>query len=126
MATVREHLKKAHEAMAEHHRIMAKCHGEAMGKADDPHHGFHKSAKNEHEAAAQVHDDLCNECAKAADGDLNKLVPHQVSAVAPDRPSITPVLRNGMRPLPAAAQPDLSKLLGLDPEDLHVEEKSLQ
>ena len=103
MATVREHLKKAHQAMAEHHRNMAACHGDAMGKADDPHHAFHKSAKAEHEAAAQAHDEMCNECAKAMDADLNKIqpLPHGFSRVTPDNPNRA-VPRHGAPPLQKA------------------------
>ena len=126
MATVREHLKTAHAAMAEHHRNMASCHGEAMGKADDPHHAFHKSAKAEHEAAAQTHDDMCNECAKAAESDLNKIqpLPHGFSRVAPTH---TPVPRTGAPPLQVPAVDDeFSKALGLDAAEWHTEEESLR
>jgi hypothetical protein len=120
MATVREHLKDAHSAMAGFHRSMQKCHTDAMGKAEDPHHAFHKAAAKNHQDAADAHDAMCNECAKAADGDLNKLVPTQISGVTPDNPTrVTAVPRFGAPPLQKSdVDPEFAKLFERDVRDV--------
>jgi hypothetical protein len=105
MSTVREHLKKAHEAIAMHHREMVKCHTAAMGKNTDPHHEFHKAAAAAHTAAAETHEEMCNDCQKAADSELTKLVPTNVSGVTP---GFRAVPRSGQREIPAAgAKPNV-------------------
>jgi hypothetical protein len=117
MASVREHLKKAHEAIASHHRTMSQAHSAAMEKETmgTHHHSFHKAAAAAHTAAAEAHDEMCNECAKAADGDLNKLVPTSVSAVVPTR--ITAVPRTG-QPVPATVKvdPEFQKMFQVEDE----------
>jgi hypothetical protein len=130
MATsVREHLKKTHETMAAHHEEMAKCHGAAMGKAaaGDVHAEFHKVAQSHHQTAAQFHRDAMAACAKAAESDLLKLTPTGISGVAPARPSttITAVPRTGAKPFPTNTAPEFVKVLGLDEESFHSEERSL-
>jgi hypothetical protein len=133
--TARQHLVKMHEAIASHHRTMSKCHSEAMTKEamslDDK--KFHKAAAAAHDEAAQAHDAMCEECSKASDADdLSKrgdqIVPTRVSAVAPERPRITPVLRTGQREIAAgfSGEPELSKIFGLSEEDQNAEELSLQ
>jgi hypothetical protein len=101
--TVREHLKKAHSAMAEHHRKMAGLHDAMVKAAKESMNGeanFHKSAAAAHNAAAESHDSMCAECEKAAgDVDLNKVVPDRVSAVVPNA---------GVRAVPRTGQRDLS------------------
>jgi hypothetical protein len=130
-----EHMRKthaglagAHRANAEHHRIMSKCHGAAMGKAvaGDPQHMFHKSAKEAHDTAAEdqdsraaYHDQMAEDCEEskkvAGDSDLSKgasdllrrleiventVVPSRVHGVTPNAPGITAVPRAGSRPMP--------------------------
>ena len=115
MSKLSDHLAKAHELMATHHRAMSKCHGEAMGKAvaGNPEHTFHKSAMTAHDAAAEQHDRMCQECSKVAADELNKvaspelekrlahlensLVPNRVSAVTPTALGVTAVPRGGQR-----------------------------
>jgi hypothetical protein len=95
--TMKEHLARTHAAIAEHHRAMAKCHSEAMGKAADAQRTFHKTAQAHHEAAAEEHDGLCQECEKAAAAEelaKNQVVPSRVSAVAPP-PNLRSIPRFG-------------------------------
>lgn len=103
MASVREHLMKAHSFMAEHHRSMSKCHSAAMGKAvaGDGMHEFHKNAAMHHDAAAEQHDAACEECQKATESELRKLVPTAVSGIAPTAP-VRAVPRTGQREIPLA------------------------
>jgi hypothetical protein len=104
MSTVRGHLKKAHEAIASHHREMVKCHTAAMGKNTDPHHEFHKTAAAAHTAAAETHEQMCDDCQKAADSDLTKLVPlNGISGVVPNR--VVAVPRPGQQPVNKAVVP---------------------
>jgi hypothetical protein len=128
MATVREHLAKMHNGAATFHRAMARCHGDAMEKAQvaeehSPWAAFHKSAAAAHSEAAGAHDAMCEECSKAqqaADLEKNQLEPSPISRVAPDRTTVTPVVRTGGKPFPMhsdaaqAAPIDFAKIVGLD------------
>ena len=118
--TVREHLAKAHSFMAEHHREMSKCHGAAMGKAvsGDAMHEFHKNAAMHHDAAAEQHDQMCEECQKAASADLAKTLPTRVCAVTPTAP-VRAVVRHGQReiPLTAMVDPEFAKLVQVDEDE---------
>ena len=120
MSTVREHLQKVHRVIAEHHREMSKCHGAAMDKAvaGDVHHEFHNAAQAAHNVAADEHDALCEECAKAIASDLQKLVPTRVSAVAPTAP-VRAVPRTGQRTIPLSemVDPEFAKLVAMDERD---------
>jgi hypothetical protein len=120
--TIREHLQKAHQAIAQSHRALSKCHSAAMAKesmAPDEKQ-FHKSASAAHDEAASAHDAMANDCAKAAEGDLNKLIPDGISGLAPERPAfgITAVPRYGAPAAAAAARPDVplefSKLVEIE------------
>jgi len=62
--------------------------------------GMHEEQSQEHAGMATFHHESMEACAKAADGDLNKLVPTSVSAVTPTRPGITAVPRAGAQPIP--------------------------
>jgi hypothetical protein len=116
--TVREHLQKAHETIAAHHRTMMKCHEMAMGKSAGDHE-FHKAAHAAHAAAAAAHQNMCDECAKASEADLTKLVPTQVSGVAP---TVRAIPRTGQREIPTATvDADLAKFVSIE----DVEEISL-
>jgi hypothetical protein len=122
MNRVSEHLAKDHQAASSFHRMMAKCHGEAMGKAvaGNPEHTFHKSAVAAHEQAADHHDQMCEECQKVIASDLQKLQPTNVSAVAPTAPGVTAVPRAGQRPIEEAkpvVEAQFAKLLTVDEQD---------
>jgi hypothetical protein len=124
MKTVREHLETAHGTISAYHRGRADYHNGAIAKTapSDPMYEFHKSAAAAHEAAAAQHDEMCNECSKAADGDLNKIVPDGVSRVTPNGPGIRMVLRAGQQEPPAVPlAPQFAKFL--ETED--SEEESL-
>ena len=118
MTSVREHLQNAHSLIAAHHRSLAECHKSAMAKAVDSMQKFHKEAMAAHEEAADAHEALCKECAKAIASDLHKMVPTNVSAVAPTAP-VRPVLRHGQReiPLSETVDPRFAKLVALDERD---------
>ena len=148
MSTMREHLHDLHRREAQYHTAKAGRHAavgshyqklaSALGKAEvseaqkdtaailEALAAVHQEESQEHAGMAKFHADCGEKCMKAADGDLNKLVPTSVSAVAPTRPGITPVLRPGQRELPANMDPQISKILGTDPEDWHTEETSLR
>jgi hypothetical protein len=121
MATVKQHLMKAHQTIAEHHRAMSKCHGDAMGKsvAGDAMHNFHKAAAAVHDQAAEQHDAMCQECEKAIASDMNKVVPTNVSAVVPTYPGVTAVPRAGQREIPEKANvdPQFAKIVVVDEDD---------
>jgi len=89
--------------------------------------GMHEEQSQEHAGMATFHHESMEACAKAADGDLNKLVPTSVSGVTPTLPNnIRAVPRAGMREIPSTAVPDnISKILGTDEADWHVAERSL-
>jgi hypothetical protein len=100
--TVREHLKKAHQAIADYHRAMTKCHSAAMAKdnmgADEK--AFHRAAAAAHDEAASVHTEMSDECTKAmAASEMEKshrLMPTEVSALAPP-PGVRSIPRYGQR-----------------------------
>jgi hypothetical protein len=124
MATARQHIASDHQKEYGHWSAFAKGLGElgthirAMhkeagmtgeskaGDACDKLKDLAQSHANYHGAAAE-------DCMKAADADMNKLVPTQVSAAAPTPPGVK-------------VENEFSKLLGLNPQDMHVEERSLR
>jgi len=121
MSTVREHLSahhakaaKFHEAAAVEHAGLAFSH-HGLAKLDGAAHDgaigeHHKTMAAHHEKLAQLHKGYADHhasqadaCMKGvADGDLNKLVPTQVSGVTP---GIRAVARPG-QPVPAKANVD--------------------
>lgn len=123
MSSVREHLgKEVHEADAAQwdvmHKGLAKLAGisrqahKASGMGDNQ-DGPHKQAADELDklagtcaAHAEHHRDAAAKCNKAAVDELNKLVPTDISAVAPDRPGIRSVPRPGQPELPAKPNVD--------------------
>jgi hypothetical protein len=63
-------------------------------------------------------------CEKGADAtDLNKLLPTQVSVIAPDRSNIRTVLRPGQREIQANVTPELEKIIGINEESMHAEQE---
>ena len=106
--SVKQHLVSLHEAASKHHSAMsslhgalsracgslAKCFGKAAKEDPESEHGKHFLAMAAHHAAAsqqhqdqvEFHDAQKEACAKAAEGDLAKLVPSGVSRITPDHP----------------------------------------
>jgi len=147
---MREHLSKLHEAEAGHHDHKSEHHlaiaghyrklASSFSKTEtseaqkdfagllETMAGMHEVTSQKHAAHAEFHRDCAEKCNKAMDAaDLNKLVPTRVSAIAPERPTITPVPRYGAPPLhPQNVEPELVKALGLDEESMHEEERSLR
>jgi hypothetical protein len=123
MTTMKEHLAGMHARHQEHHELKAKIHKKMAGHFETLGKHFQKTTateaerdaaatlaalSSEHESLWQEHSDLAayhqeqlKACEKAADSDLNKLVPTSVSAVAPNRPGLTMVPRAGEQPVPA-------------------------
>jgi hypothetical protein len=121
MATVREHLSDVHSTMAKQHTTMAASHAHlakcfsGMAKASGGDDGeMYKSMADEHGKmckthtdAAAYHTECAQECAKAHADSLNKTVPDGFSSIAP---SDVPF---GIRSVPRAGQPELSKGAGV-------------
>jgi hypothetical protein len=148
MSTMKEHLAGMHKRMAAHHTVTAASHASRashfnklaahLGKTEmteaqkdsaailEALAQLHEEQGQEHTAMASFHKDSAEKCSKAADGDLNKIVPDRVSAVTPDRPAIRPVLRHGQREIEMSVEPALEKVLGSNPADWDVEEPSLR
>lgn len=146
MATGIKLFKKKLEADAEHHRAMVKIHETELGKESmGAHHAYHKAAIAEHNAAADRHDAMLEECQKAiGDSDLNKnrvvpdqvddvverivlalekrignkLVPDAVSSITPDNPHYQMVPRAGQPAVPVrtAVPIEFEKLVALEDE----------
>lgn len=122
MSTMREHLAGLHKREAQHHVHKAAHHAAVgehyqklaghIGKSETTEASkdsagilaelasLHESLSAEHTSMSAHHHEMMEECSKAADGDLNKLVPTQVSAITPDRPGIRAVPRAGQQPIP--------------------------
>jgi len=141
-----QHLKsEVHLADAEHHDAMAKTknnqagHFRAMVKeagmtADGQSSHGKMAAELDHEASlheahAAHHRSAADKCAqaeKAAADQLNKLQPTNVSGIAPERPTIRPVIRTGGAPLQTGKiDPVLAKIAGLSETDMNWDEESL-
>ena len=129
--TMKEHLSGMHGRLAEHHKSLA-GHFETLSKymakarndeARDS-KGTLDAMAAEHHDMAEFHADCAEKCAKAAEGDLSKLVPLGVSRVAPDAPRNRAVYRAG-QPQYSTADPHLEKIFGLREEDRDTEEMSL-
>jgi hypothetical protein len=137
MATAREHLSNNHQKEQSHWHTFAKGLSELAGHVYDMHkkHEMAGPCKAGEtcdklaglaEAHADYHRTQVEACMKAADDDLNKLVPTLVSGIAPERTSGRAVLRAGSPPMqPVTIDPQFSKILGTSEEDLHSEEPSL-
>lgn len=78
-------------------------------------HEFHKNAIAAHEAAADQHDALSQECEKAITSDLSKLVPTQVTAINPN-PEVRSIPRVGQREVPERPNvpPQFAKLVSVE------------
>jgi len=115
-----EHRIKAfHTASAAHHTTLARCHSDAVEKADmERSSGFdHEKAAESHATMAQYHCD----CAKAMDGsDLEKgmMRPTEILAINPEPAKTFAVPRTGQRPLPlsgeTAVDPQFRKIVEVD------------
>ncbi|MCU1317253.1 MAG: hypothetical protein JWN63_2575 [Candidatus Acidoferrum typicum] len=117
--TMREHLSNFHKRQSAHHAGKAAFHATAaehfkklaghIGKSETTEASedskgilaalaaMHEEQSQEHAGMGGFHAEQMEECSKAADGDLNKLVPTRISAVAPTPP--------GVRAVPRAGQP---------------------
>jgi hypothetical protein len=128
MATMKQHLLEAHEAMAEHHTKMAKSHhalsrcykGMTKVEADD---GFQKIASEHsrmaehHEEAAAYHLGCCKTMKAAIESDLQKLQPDRVSAIAfSDVPADGFGMTARIRAVPRAGAPSPNSDLAKVPE----------
>jgi hypothetical protein len=152
MSSMREHLADVHKRTAAHHGTKAALHETAathykalakhLSKTETTEaakdskgllealSAIHEQHSQEHANMAEFHSACAEKCDKAADAaDLNKIVPTQVSVVAPTRPTITPVLRPGQREISSAdmskMSPEFQKLFSTTDEDLHSEERSV-
>jgi hypothetical protein len=137
MATARQHIASDHQKEQAHWTAFAKGLGDLgahirtmykeTGMTGESKAG---DACDKLKALAQSHADYhgaaTEECMKAADADVRKIMPTEVSAVAPTNPGVTSVPRKEQRPISAKVESEFSKLLGLNPEDMHVEERSLR
>jgi hypothetical protein len=150
MSTMREHLGNFHKAEASHHAHKATHHktiashcqklASSLGKTEvteaqkdsagalEAMATMHEVTSQKHAAHAEFHRNCAEKCDKAVDAaDLNKLVPMEISVVAPTRPTIAAVLRPGMREMPTTSVPtELAKILGDGDEFQNYEEPSLQ
>jgi hypothetical protein len=130
MASVREHLLEVHKAMAAHHQAqaashakLAECYGSMSKTADGDSTHQHIAAEHEcmcksHRDAAAFHAECMEECAKAAEADLNKLQRDGFTSVIPtDVPGfgITAVPRHG-----APAKSDLVDKAAVPPQFRHL------
>ena len=133
--TVKDHLQKAHEAIAEHHAAKATHHA-TMQKHYTKLHKLHKAsgmdggedvaaifqdmadahskASERHEKDAATHSAMAQECKKALGGvDLEKLadriVPDQIRGVITEWPGISIQPRTGspMTPQSTKVEPEL-------------------
>jgi hypothetical protein len=150
MATrVREHLTALHDRMVEHHTKKAASHAARathftklatqLGKTETTEAvqdsaavlgalaGLHEEMSQEHTDMATFHADSKEACQKAASDQLDKVVPTNISGIAPPAPTIRPIPRTGSPAFPATAAGGdefLKTIIGTA-ED-HTEELSLQ
>jgi hypothetical protein len=143
MATMREHLAGLHKNFAEHfreksshHQAVAKSHEEHASLHDELHKSTgvktHKDFATRHRADAAVHKSMAGhyseqadhhagkaeDCAKAADDQMNKLAPTAVSGVTRDNPNIRAVPRPGQRePAKANVPVEFQKLFTVEDEE---------
>jgi hypothetical protein len=135
VATVRQHLQKAHASlalfhkrMARHHEKLAKCFG-SMGKASDGDDGFdaigdtHDKIAEAHKTQSEFHSQCADECMKAEEDRLGKtLVPDGVSSIAPSDTAASFGIR--AVPRPGAPMPNegitKAQLDRIDPRFKHL------
>ena len=132
MTNLHQEASRHHSSMSEHHgklaaaaHGLAKCFGKAK-EAESEHEHFtqmgkaHSAAAEEHQRLVEFHDAQAEACEKAAEGELQKLIPDRVSRVLPNNPGVTAVPRAGQQPI--AAQPDMplefQRLFKVDEDDL--------
>jgi hypothetical protein len=145
MPSAREHLAEFHAKAATHHGDAADHHdgleksaakmsaahkklAKESGLTDGPHTeiaaewerraGLHKGNASSHREYADYHRSAALKCSKAMEGDLNKLVPDEISGVTPDRPGIRAIPRAGQRELPSTpVSPEFEKLVAIETGD---------
>jgi hypothetical protein len=126
---MRTRAERIHEMLAAHHAAAQSEHHKAMkGEArESSRYAFHKNMMEHHADQQQDHLAELEDCAMTAKAAGSELVPTLVSGVAPERPRA--FLRAGQSLIPGAAlvsDLQIRKIIGLDGEDLHSEELSLQ
>jgi hypothetical protein len=120
---VSEHLAQNHEVARAHHTKMAKVARtqatlfrkmhKATGTTDDAETPASQLADqcdaqaNLHDQAAAHHEDMKAACEKAAADLLNKLVPDQISGLAPERPALRAIPRAGAPPMGGGQRPNV-------------------
>jgi hypothetical protein len=124
-------LEKTHREIAKIHRSMHKAPG-MTDTQDGPHAQLaekHDHLADTHKTYAAHHRAAAAKCEKVAVDALNKaneLQPTEVSAIAPDRPNIRPIVRTGGAPFKTTVDPQLAKIVGgLREEDWNTDEPSL-
>jgi hypothetical protein len=118
-----------HEALAAHFKKTVDDEGTAAHKAHAALAEAHHDRAEKDSVLAAWHHNSMEECEKAVKAELakgNAVAPTEISVVAPDRPNIRAVPRAGQPEIRLAVTPELSKLLGLNEEDMHQEEATLR
>jgi len=137
MATARQHIASDHQKEQAHWTAFAKGLGELgthirathkeAGMAGESKAG---DACDKLKALAQSHADYhgaaSEECMKAVDANMNKTVPTEVSGAVADNPNVRAVPNYRQRPISANAEDEFVKLLGLDEQSMHIEDRSLR
>jgi hypothetical protein len=121
--------ERIHEMLAAHHAAAQSEHHKAMKgeEKESSRYAFHKNMMEHHADQQQDHLAELEDCAKTAKAAGSELVPTLVSGVVPEQPRA--VLRAGQSPIPGAVlikDLQIRQVIGLDGEDLHSEELSLQ
>jgi hypothetical protein len=113
-----------HKMSYAHHDTAAMGHREMMGhhREGTPEHAFHRAQHESHTTMRDFHKS-CME--KALDDEMNKVVPTQVSAVAPDRPGRL-VNRPGSPMIEKRVTEEAADIIGISATSMHSEERSLQ
>jgi hypothetical protein len=114
MATMKAHLSDVHNRLAKHHAAvaghyqdLAACIAKASNdEATKDSKCALEGLAREHEDMAQFHADCSERCAKAADADMNKMLPTSISAVVPDHPSVRAIPRFGQKSVPGSPNVD--------------------
>jgi hypothetical protein len=94
--SMKEHLVEMHKRLAKHHEAvsghcqdLADCMGKASTDEGAKGKGSLEELSGEHVAMAEFHDSCAAKCAKAALSELNRVVPSNISGIAPDVPANT-------------------------------------
>ena len=77
---------------------------------------MHKDYADAHRKFAAHHDAAAVACVKAAEDELNKIVPTEIRRIAPDNPlaGLTAIPRHGAAPIPSGMPLEFEKLFKVD------------